>query len=104
MEQKSFTPEIARDDPAGSQSILMSLDYAALIKDLDRINDLLTIARNLLAGNAKAQNLAAEEGFDIQVLKYIDMCVRVNARGYDGDNRAEVHWANIVSTCKCATR
>ena len=78
----------------------MTLDYATLVKDLDRINDLLNIARNLLAGNTKAQNLAAEEGFDIQVLKYIDMCVRVNARGYDGDNRVEVQWANIVSTCK----
>ena len=74
-----------------------------LIKDLDRMNDLLVIARNLLAGNTKAQNLAAEEGFDIQVLKYIDMCVRVNARGYDGDNRVEAQWANVVSACKSAS-
>ena len=100
LEQKSFTPEIARDDPTGTQTALMTLDYAGLIKDLDRMNELLIIARNLLATTAKAQNLAAEEGFDIQVLKYIDMCVRVNAGGYDGDNRAAAPWANVVSACK----
>ena len=100
LEQKSFTPELARDDPAGNPAVLMALDYAALVRDLDRMNDLLTIARNLLATTAKAQNLAAEESFDRQVLNYVHMCVRVNARGYDGDNRVEAQWANIVNGCK----
>ena len=71
------------------------------MKDLERLNDLLTIARNMLATTVKAQNLAAQTRFDQTILKLIDICVRVTARGYDGDtgNRAETQWANIVGSC-----
>lgn len=72
------------------------------MKDLERISDLTTISRNLLWSTRKAQNLAVSSCFDQVVLKTIDICVRVLARGYDGDvnGRTESHWANIVSSCK----
>ena len=84
----------------------MALNLTTLMKDLERLNDLLTIARNMLATTTKAQNLAAEAGFDQQILKFIDLCVRVTARGYDGDvgGRTETQWATVVGSCKSSYR
>jgi palmitoyltransferase len=86
----------------GSSSDLIALNYFALAKDIERLNDLCTIARNLLATTKKAQNLAAEKGFDQQVLKLIDVCVRVTARGFDGETnaRSEERWQKIVNLYK----
>jgi len=63
---------------------------------------LCTIARNLLATTKKAQNLAAEKGFDQQILKLIDVCVRVTARGFDGETNArnEDRWQKVVNLYK----
>ena len=86
----------------GSSSDLIALNYFTLVKDIERLNDLCTIARNLLATTKKAQNLAAEKGFDQQILKLIDVCVRVTARGFDGEANArnEERWQKIVNLYK----
>lgn len=88
--------------PNGSSSDLIALNYFTLVKDIERLNDLCTIARNLLATTKKAQNLAAEKGFDQQILKLIDVCVRVTARGFDGETNArnEERWQKIVNLYK----
>lgn len=70
---------------SGSSSDLIARNYFTLIKDVERLNDLCTIARNLLATTKRAQNLAAEWGFDQCVLRLIDVCVRVSSRGFDGE-------------------
>ena len=82
-------------------SALMLQHYDTLMKDLERLNDLLLIARNCLATTQRAQNLAGESLLDQQVLKLIDLCVRVTARGYDGEtpSRAEQPWANVIGSC-----
>ena len=86
----------------GSSSDLIAANYFALVKDIERLNDLCTIARNLLATTKKAQNLAAEKGFDQQILKLIDVCVRVTARGFDGETnqRNEERWQKVVNLYK----
>ncbi|KAF7507944.1 hypothetical protein GJ744_009978 [Endocarpon pusillum] len=86
----------------GSSSDLIALNYFTLVKDIERLNDLCTIARNLLATTKKAQNLAAEKGFDQQILKLIDVCVRVTAQGFDGEANArnEERWQKIVNLYK----
>ena len=103
LEAQSFVSE----DPStangnGSSSTLMALNHNTLMKDLERLNDLLMIARNMLATTTRAQNLAGDSQIDQQVLKLIDVCVRVTARGYDGDagSRSETQWANVVGSCK----
>ena len=80
----------------------MALNHVTLMKDLERLTDLLTIARNMLATTLLAQNLAAEASYDQQVLRLIDICVRVTARGHDGEagGRAETQWANIIGSCR----
>ncbi|PGH13325.1 hypothetical protein AJ79_03742 [Helicocarpus griseus UAMH5409] len=85
-----------------SSSNLIAYNYLSLVKDIERLNDLCTIARNLLATTKKAQNLAAEKGFDQRILLLIDTCVRVTARGYDGEsnNRNEERWQKVVNLYK----
>lgn len=103
LEQQSFA---WKNPPAssfnGSSSDLIASHYLSLIKDIERLNDLCTIARNLLATTKKAQNLASEKGFDQQILKLIDVCVRVTARGFDGESnpRNEERWQKVVNLYK----
>jgi len=86
----------------GSSSDLIAANYFSLVKDIERLNDLCTIARNLLATTKKAQNLAAEKGFDQQILKLVDVCVQVTARGFDGETnqRNEERWQKVVNLYK----
>ena len=76
---------------------------SVLMKDLERLNDLLTIARNMLATTKRAQNLAGYSGLDQQVLKFIDICVRVTARAYEGEEpgrRTENQLTLLSGSCK----
>lgn len=103
LERKSFSwknpPEASFN---GSSSEVIVFNYFSIIKDIERLNDLCTIGRNLLATTKKAQNLAAEKGFDQQILKLIDVCVRVTSRGFDGENNArnEERWQKVVTLYK----
>lgn len=104
IEQEFFGPEEvvpanANTPPTAS----MTMKDAILMKDLERLNDLLTIARNMLATTKRAQNLAGDSGFDQQVLKLIDICVRVTARAYEGEEpgrRTENQLTLLNASCK----
>ena len=102
LEAQSLAPVDPQTGVNGSFSALMALNHDTLMKDLERLNDILLVARNCLATVNKAQNLAGESLLDQQIQKIIDLCVRVTARGYDGDtdNRTEVQWGNVVGACK----
>ena len=100
---------IAVDDPSAPTNTCcaatMVSNYDTLMTDLLRLNDLLLIARNCLATTPKAQNLAGESLLDQQVLKLIDLCVRITARGYDGESggsgtKTEKLWASIIGMCE----
>ncbi|KAL4804510.1 essential cytoplasmic protein Ctr86 [Aspergillus unguis] len=103
LESQSF---IWKSAPAAnyehSSSNLIAFNYFSLVKDIERLNDLCTIARNLLATTKKAQNMAAEKGFDQRVLALVDTCVRVTARGFDGETNArnEERWQKVVNLYK----
>ncbi|KAJ9260196.1 hypothetical protein DTO195F2_4640 [Paecilomyces variotii] len=103
LESQSFawkSPPSANYDHSSSN--LIAYNYFSLVKDIERLNDLCTIARNLLATTKKAQNLAAEKGFDQRILSLIDTCVRVTARGFDGETNArnEERWQKVVNLYK----
>ena len=102
LEAQSLAPVDPQTGASGSFSALMASNHDTLMKDLDRLNDILTVARNCLATVTKAQNLAGESLLDQQVQKLIDLCVRVTARGYDGDagSRTEIQWGNVIGACK----
>lgn len=102
LEAQSLAPVDPQTGASGSFSALMASNHDTLMKDLERLNDILTVARNCLATVTKAQNLAGESLLDQQVQKLIDLCVRVTARGYDGDagSRTEIQWGNVIGACK----
>ena len=106
LEAQSLAAENAQDGTSISSSTLMAANHDTLMKDLERLNDILLIARNVLATTPKVQDLAGESLLDQQVLKLIDLCVRVTARGYDGDagSRAELLWGNVIGSCKAMPR
>ncbi|KAI2794477.1 hypothetical protein POX_a01076 [Penicillium oxalicum] len=74
LESQSFAWKSPRAALEHSSSNLIAYNYFSLVKDIERLNDLCTIARNLLATTKKAQNLAAEKGFDQRILALIDTC------------------------------
>lgn len=102
LESQSFAWKSPSATYEHSSSNLIAYNYFSLVKDIERLNDLCTIARNLLATTKKAQNLAAEKGFDQRVLALIDTCVRVTARGFDGETNArnEERWQKVVNLYK----
>ena len=101
LESQSIPSDASIASGTTTSSALMALNYDTLMKDLERLNDILLIARNCLATTQRAQNLAGDSLLDQQVLKLIDLCVRVTARGYDGEtpSRAEQPWANVIGAC-----
>ncbi|KAL8738294.1 MAG: hypothetical protein Q9181_000883 [Wetmoreana brouardii] len=99
LESQSFSPE----DPNASSAALIAANYTVLMKDLERVNDLLLIARNILATTSLAQDIAGDSGIVQHVIKLIEICVRVTARGYDGEAGArinEAQWRNIIDAYK----
>ena len=102
LEAQSLAPIDPQTGTSGSFSALMASNHDTLMTDLDRLNDILMVARNCLATVQRAQNLAGESLLDQQVQRLIDLCVRVTARGYDGDagSRTEIQWGNVIGACK----
>ncbi|KAL6714464.1 hypothetical protein ACLMJK_007888 [Lecanora helva] len=102
LEAQSLAAEDPQAGAPVSSSALMAMNHDTLMKDLERVNDILLIARNVLATTNKIQNLAGESLLDQQILKLIDLCVRVTARGYDGDagSRTELQWGDVIGSYK----
>ena len=103
LEAHSLAPDNSLTGAPASSSALMAGNHDILMKDLERLNDILLVARNVVGGGTqKIQNVAGESLFDQQVLKLIDLCVRVTARGYDGDagSRTEILWGKVIGSCK----
>lgn len=107
LERRSFAPQ----DPAqpnyepgydGASGTLIAANSATLLADIERLNDLTLIARNVLSTGDVAQNLAAKALFDQAIFKLINVCVKVTARGFDGDagTADEEKWQKVVNKCR----
>ena len=94
--------EVQGLDYESSSGSRIAAHYPSLWRDLERLNDLVSIARNFLTLGAVAQNLAAEYGLDTVIFLLVNCCVRVTARGYDGDagTEEEERWQWIVNAYK----
>lgn len=102
---QSFPDAPTYDDHGCSFSNFMASNHTTLTKDIERLNDLLSLSRNMLLSTSIAQEAAASAKFDQQVLQVIDACIRVTARGYDGEpaNNTETKWATIIAAYKKLT-
>ncbi|KAG8629390.1 hypothetical protein KVT40_003255 [Elsinoe batatas] len=103
LERRSFQQwDPSSVDYETTSSTLIASAYPGLFQDLERLNDLVAITRNVLTAGEEVQNLCADCGFDQQMFKLINCCVRVTARGYDGDAGTgdEERWQAVVSAYK----
>ncbi|KAF2117072.1 hypothetical protein BDV96DRAFT_490379 [Lophiotrema nucula] len=103
LEQRSFAgPDPATPEYEGQSGPLIASFSPSLLKDLERLNQLIAIARNILAYGEKAQNRAAERFFDKDIYNLINVCVKVTARGYDGEAGTpdEEKWQTVITAYK----
>ena len=103
LEQRSYGP-LPPVSPMydGPSSDTIVTNSQSLLKDLQRLDLLLQVCRNSVTAGEKAQNLAAQLGFDREVCGLINLCIKITARGYDGDGpRAdEQKWQGVINGCK----
>ena len=103
LERRSFTEwDPSSVDYESTTGAVIAGNYPGLWKDVERLNDVVSISRNLLTIGAQAQDLAAEQAVDTQVFRLINVCVRVTARGYDGQagTGEEEKWQWVVNGYK----
>ena len=76
-------------------------NHLSLLKDLERLDTVLQIVRNILSTGDKVQNMAAQVGFDREVCIIINLSIKITARGYDGDGDAmqEDQWQGAINGC-----
>ncbi|KAF2837588.1 hypothetical protein M501DRAFT_937685 [Patellaria atrata CBS 101060] len=103
LESRSF----AASDPnapeyEAASGPLIAANHKSLQKDLERLNDVVSIMRNCLSIGKEAQDMAAECGFHKELFDLIAICVKVTARGYDGDagTEDEDKWQLVVNSYK----
>ena len=102
LQQRSFAPlDPQVPEFEGASGAHIAYNCNSLLKDLERLHDLVSIARNILTAGEVAQNLAIEALFDHEIFRLINLCVKVTARGYDGDagTAEEEKWQRVVNAC-----
>ncbi|KAB8346351.1 hypothetical protein FH972_023395 [Carpinus fangiana] len=104
LEERSYGPlEQAGSTFDGPNSSTIVANSVSLLRDLQRLDNLLAIARNVLSAGEKVQNLAAQVGFDREVCSIINLCIKITARGYDGDGSSTVEedrWQGVINGFK----
>ncbi|KAH7119617.1 hypothetical protein B0J11DRAFT_64567 [Dendryphion nanum] len=103
LERRSFAaPDPATPEYEGLSGPLIASFSTSLLADLERLNQVVAIARNVLTVGEKSQNLAADRLFDKDIFTLINVCVRVTARGYDGEagTQDEDKWQSVINAYK----
>ncbi|KAJ9656372.1 hypothetical protein H2201_008566 [Coniosporium apollinis] len=100
LESRCFAPpDPEQPDRYETDSGLLIASHAkGLNEDIERLNSLVSIARNVLTTGEYAQNLAADARFDQEIFKLISVCVKVAARGFEGTAKTEeeTKWQGVV--------
>ncbi|KAF1828955.1 hypothetical protein BDW02DRAFT_574409, partial [Decorospora gaudefroyi] len=103
LERRCFAaPDPAAPEYEGLSGPLIASYSPSLLRDLERLNQLVCIARNVQVCGEKVQNLSAERLFDKDIFALINVCVRVTARGYDGEAGTpdEDKWQGVINAYK----
>lgn len=107
LERRCFAaPDPAAPEYEGLSGPLIASYAPQLLRDLERLNQVVCIARNVLVHGERVQNLGAERLFDKDIFALINVCVRVTARGYDGEagTQEEDKWQSVINACKRCER
>lgn len=103
LERRCFAaPDPSAPEYEGLSGPLIASYSPSLLRDLERVNQLVCIARNVLVHGERVQNLSAERLFDKDIFALINVCVRVTARGYDGEagTQDEDKWQGVINAYK----
>jgi palmitoyltransferase len=103
LERRCFAaPDPAAPEYEGLSGPLIASYSPSLLRDLERLNQLVCIARNVQVHGERVQNMSAERLFDKDVFALINVCVRVTARGYDGEagTQDEDKWQGVINAYK----
>ncbi|CAI6332235.1 unnamed protein product [Periconia digitata] len=103
LERRSFAaPDPVTPEYEGLSGPLIASYSPTLLRDLERLNQLIAIGRNVLVFGEKVQNLSAMRLFDKDIYAMINVCVRVTARGYDGEagTQDEDKWQSVINAYK----
>ncbi|KAH8722927.1 hypothetical protein GQ44DRAFT_774454 [Phaeosphaeriaceae sp. PMI808] len=103
LERRCFAaPDPAAPEYEGLSGPLIASYSPSLLRDLERLNQLVCIARNVQVHGEKVQNLSAERLFDKDIFALVNVCVRVTARGYDGEagTQDEDKWQSVINAYK----
>ena len=103
LERRCFAaPDPAAPEYEGLAGPLIASCSPGLLRDLERLNQLVCIARNVLVCGDRVQSLSADRLFDKDVFALINVCVRVTARGYDGEagTQDEDKWQAVINAYK----
>jgi hypothetical protein len=103
LERRCFAaPDPAAPEYEGLSGPLIASYSPSLNRDLERLNQLVCIARNVLVHGERVQNLSADRLFDKDIFALINVCVRVTARGYDGEagTQDEDKWQGVINAYK----
>lgn len=103
LEKRCFAqPDPAAPEYEGLSGPLIASYSPSLLRDLERLNQLVCIARNVLVHGERVQNLSAERLFDKDIFNLVNVCVRVTARGYDGEagTQDEDKWQGVINACR----
>lgn len=101
---KCFVPKVSESsneyDAASSKRIVQN--HVKLLKDLPRLQDVISIARNILTIGEVAQTLAAKARMDMAVFDVVTLCIKVTARGFtaEGTQVEEEKWQSVIDECK----
>ena len=103
LERRSF--DVLDDqgvDYESARGVLIAGNYPGLWRDLERLNDIVSIGRNLLTVGKAVQDLASEYGVESEMFRLVHVCVRVTARGYDSEagTQEEEKWQWVVNAYK----
>ncbi|KAK8177573.1 hypothetical protein IWX90DRAFT_421269 [Phyllosticta citrichinensis] len=103
LETRSFAPpDPAAPEFEGASVTLIASNYSTLMKDLERLIDLVSIGRNSLTIGEEAQELSAKMQFDSEIFKLTSVCVKATARGFDGDAGTQdgTRWQDVINSYK----
>jgi palmitoyltransferase len=108
LSTRSLRENYAETVPQGADlpesSTLIAENHGTLLEDLTLLNNLLVIARNMLAIKETAQDICSAVQLDNRITKLIVLGVNVTSKGYDGenvDNLTRSKLNEITELCMC---
>lgn len=92
------------EDAENALQALLIANYASLVKDVGRVNNLLGIGRNILTIGNQAQKMAGKKHVDESMLKLVTICIKITLRGggaaatKEDDKKIQL----VVNDCECS--